>query len=147
MIIIIIILFLQEFFIPALADDFSIEFEWQQVFELAGCFFFLSLIITMSARLAEIRWFVCISKSQRTLCVSFFWTDSGLCIYHLFIWSNLNFLHNSQWIKFPTQSCCVLYSFCANLLLLHIIWLLVSPQSPHNLHLLFCCVLSILALT
>ena len=25
----------------------------------------------------------------------------GLCIYHLFEWSNLNYLHNSQWITFP----------------------------------------------
>ena len=27
-------------------------------------------------------------KSQRILCVSFSKTDSGLCIYHLFVWSN-----------------------------------------------------------
>ena len=38
-----------------------------------------------SGRLAEIRWSVCISKSQRTLCVSFTRTNSGLCIYHLFV--------------------------------------------------------------
>ena len=31
-------------------------------------------------------------------------------------YSNLNFLHNFQWITFPTQSCLLLYSFCANLL-------------------------------
>ena len=29
------------------------------------------------------------------------------------VWSNLNFLHNSQWITFPTMSYLVLYSFCA----------------------------------
>ena len=40
----------------------------------------------------------------------------------------------------------VLYSFCANLLHSLIMWLIVSSLSPHNLHLLFCCVLSILAL-
>ena len=45
------------------------------------------------------------SKSHRSLCVSFSRTDSGLCIYHLFVWSNLNFLHNSQWITLPAQSC------------------------------------------
>ena len=28
-----------------------------------------------------------------------------LCIYQMFVWSNLNFLHISQWITFPTQSC------------------------------------------
>ena len=42
---------------------------------------FFLLTIAMSGRLAKIRWSGCISKSQRTLCVSF----SVLCIYHLFI--------------------------------------------------------------
>ena len=67
--------------------------------------------------------------------------DSGLCIYHLFIWSNLNFLYNSQWITLPKQSCLALYSFCANLL--HSL-IIVSSLSPHNL--VFWCTLSILAL-
>ena len=52
------------------------------------------LIIIRSGLLAEIRWSVCMSKSHRSLCVSFSTTDAGLCIYHLFIWSNLNFLYN-----------------------------------------------------
>ena len=69
-----------------------------------------------------------------------------LCIYHLFIWSNFNFFHNSRWITLPTQSCLVLNSFCANLLHSLIMWLVVLSLSPHNLHLLFSCVLSILAL-
>ena len=43
------------------------------------------LMITRSGRLAEIRWSVSISKSQRSLCVSFSWIDSGLCIHNLFI--------------------------------------------------------------
>ena len=42
------------------------------------------------------------------LCVSFFWWDTGLCIYHLVEWWKLNFLHNSQGVTFPTQSCLVL---------------------------------------
>ena len=46
----------------------------------------------------------------------------------------------------PTQPCLVLYSFCANLLHSLIIWLMVSSLSPHNLHLLFSCILSILIL-
>ena len=103
------------------------------------------LIIIRSGRLAEIRWSVCISKSLRSLWVSFSRIDSKLCIYHLFVWSNLNSLHNYQWITLPTQSCLVLY-FCANLLHSLIIWLMVSSLSPHNLHLLFCCVLTNLAL-
>ena len=50
-----------------------------------------SLFCRLSLSLAEIRWCVCISKSQRILCVSFSRTDSRLCIYHLFIMSNFDF--------------------------------------------------------
>ena len=108
--------------------------------------FFFVLIITRSGRLVEIRWSVCISKPQRSLCVSFSRTDSRLCVYHLFVWSNLNFWQNSEWITFPTQLCLVLYSLCANLLHSLIMWLIVSSLSTYNQHLLFCCILSILAL-
>ena len=52
--------------------------------------FFLSIIIK-SDLLGEIRWSVCMSKSHRSLCVSFSMTGTGLWIYHLFVWSNLNF--------------------------------------------------------
>ena len=109
-------------------------------------FFFFLLIIIRSGLLAEIRWSVCISKSYRSLSVSFSRTGTGLCIYHLLLWSNLNSLHISQWITLPTQSCLALYSFCANLLHSLIMWLMASSLSAHSLHLLFCCVLSILAL-
>ena len=107
---------------------------------------FFLLIIIRSGLLAKIRWSVCMSKSHRSLYVSFSRTGAGLCISHLLVWSNLNFLHFSQWITLPTQSCLVLYSFCANLLHSLIMWLMVSSLSPHNWHLLFCCVLSILVL-
>ena len=50
-------------------------------------FFFLN--VTTSNRLAEIRWYVCISKSNRMLCISFSRTDSGS-----FIWTSLRFWHN-----------------------------------------------------
>ena len=66
------------------------------------------LIIIRSGRLAEIWWSVCISKSQRSLCVSFSKTDCRLCIYYLFVWLNFNFLHNSLWLTLPTQLCLVL---------------------------------------
>ena len=104
------------------------------------------LIMIRSGRLAEIWWSVCISKSQRHLYVPFSWTDSGLCIYHLLVWSNFNISHIFQWITLTTHSCLVLYSFCASLLHSLIMWLIISSLSSHNLHLLFCCVLSILAL-
>ena len=75
------------------------------------------LTITRSGRLAEIRWSVYISKSQRILCVvSFSRTESGLWIYHLLVWSNLNFLHNSQGDHLPHPSCLCFYSFYASLL-------------------------------
>ena len=73
--------------------------------------------------------------------------ESGLYIYHLFVWSNLNFLHNSQWVTLPIQSCLVLYSLWANLLHSLIMCFIVSSLSPRNLHLLFCYALSSLALT
>ena len=79
-------------------------------------FLFCLLIIIRSGLLAEIRWSVCMSKSYRSLRVLFSRTGAGLCIYHLLVWSDLNFLHISLLITLPTQSCLVLYSFCANLL-------------------------------
>ena len=82
---------------------------------LSFFFFFFFLTINRSDRLVRI------SKSQRILCFSFPKTDFGLCKYHLFIWSNFSFLHNSQWITLPTQSCLVLYSLSA---LIYIISLL-----------------------
>ena len=106
----------------------------------------LLLIIIRSGLLAEIRWSVCMSKSHRSLCVSFSRTDAGLCIYHLFVWSNLNFLLISQWITLPTQSCLVFLYFCDNFLHSLTTLLMVSSLSPHSLHLLFCCVLLLLLL-
>ena len=47
------------------------------------------LTITRSGRLAKIRWSVCISKSQRSLWVSFSKRDSGLCLNH---WLNCQIL-------------------------------------------------------
>ena len=76
----------------------------------------LFFIIIRSGLLAEIRWSLCTLKSHRSLCESFSRTSAGFCIYHLFVSLNWNFLHISQWITLPTQSCLVLYSFCANLL-------------------------------
>ena len=109
----------------------------------ASSFFFCWLLLSQVSWLGLGDPFV---KSHGSLCESFSWTGAGLCIYHLLVWSNLNFLHISQWITLPTQSCLVLYSRCANLLHSLIIWLVVSSLSPHSLHLVFCCVLSILAL-
>ena len=87
-----------------------------------------------------------LSKSQRILCILFSRMDSRLCIYHLFMWSNLNFWHSSQLITFLTQSCLLSNSLHAIMLHSLIMWLTISSLSPYNLHLLFCWVLSILTL-
>ena len=102
------------------------------------------LTIMRFNHLAGIRWSVCILKSQGSLFVSFSWADSGLCIYQLFVWSNLDFLPNSQWITFPTLPCLVFLSVLVCCIRLLCDWSFCL--SPHNQHLLFCCVLSILAL-
>ena len=60
-------------------------------------FLFVLLTITRSGRLAEIRWSVCISKSQGILWVSFSKTDSGLCIYHLFGWPTYYHYYYTPW--------------------------------------------------
>ena len=78
--------------------------------------FILFLIIPTSGLLDGIRWSIFISISQRILCVSFSWTDFGLCIYHLILCSNFNLLHDSLWITFPTQSFIILYFFYSSLL-------------------------------
>ena len=44
--------------------------------------------------------FGCQNPIRVFFCVSFSKTDVGLCIHHLLVWANLNFLHNSQWISF-----------------------------------------------
>ena len=61
-----------------------------KVHYLSGSLLFL-LSMTRFGRLSEIRWSVCISRPQRTLCVSFSRADSGLCV-----WSNFISLHNSM---------------------------------------------------
>ena len=77
-------------------------FRFSLIYSVRQVFLFL---LTITSRLVEIKWSVCKSKSGRSLCVSCSRNDTRLCMYHLFIWSNFNFLHNSQWITFPTQSC------------------------------------------
>ena len=101
--------------------------------------------MTWSIRLAEIRWSVCISNSHRILWVIF---KDGFRFVHISFVRMIKskFLHNSQFIPFPTQSCLNLYSFCANLLHSLVMWLIVSSLLPCSACLLFCCVLSIFSL-
>ena len=60
--------------------------------------FYFLLAISTSDCLVDIRLSVYISKSS--LYISISTTDSGFCMYHLFVWSNLNFLHNYNYILF-----------------------------------------------
>ena len=76
---------------------------------------FFLLNITRSGLLAGIKESVCVSKSQRILCVSFSRTDFGLCIYHFVHyvtllrvsqtrvcwWSSRGFLVIASLLKFP----------------------------------------------
>ena len=98
------------------------------------CWLFLGLVFW--PRLGDP--FVC--QSSIGVCMWFSRSDPGKCTDHLFARSNLIFLYNSQWITLPTQFCVVLYTFCANFLHSLITRLIVSSLSPHNQHLLFCCV-------
>ena len=74
---------------------FCFTITWQSP---QSSFFLLSLGLVVWLRLG----FLFVSKSQRSLWVSFSRTNSGLCIYHFFVCSNLKFLHNSAWITSPT---------------------------------------------
>ena len=58
-------------------------------------FFFFLFIIIRSGLLTEITWSVFMSKPHRSLYVSFSRIGAGLWIYHLLVWSNLNFLNIS----------------------------------------------------
>ena len=71
---------------------------------------FILIIITMLVFLPGLG-DLFITQNHREFCVLFSRRDSGLYIFHLVVWSNLNFLHSFQWINFPTQSCLVLFLF------------------------------------
>ena len=61
----------------------------------------LSSTITRSDLLAEIRWFIWLSKSQRILCVLFSRTDSGLCICYIITeWFFINHFRRLYIIRF-----------------------------------------------
>ena len=47
------------------------------------------------------KWSLCISKPERNLYVSFFLTDSGLCIYYLSVWGNFKTV-----AQFPVNPFC-----------------------------------------
>ena len=76
----------------------------QVLFSFLFFSFLFLLTITISGLVVGIKLSVCISKSEIILCVSFSETHPDLCMKHFRVWSNLNFLHDSKWTTFPTQS-------------------------------------------
>ena len=106
---------------------------------------FFLLSITRSGCLVGIRWSFYISKSQKNVCVSFSGIDSGFGINNLFVWSNFNFLYNSQRIISPILLYLLLFSFFFSSLLCSLIMWLIISLLPHKQHFLFCCVFSIFA--
>ena len=87
-----------------------------------------------------------VSQNSREICVSHSPGQILGCAHTIWSYRQISiFFLQFSVNHFPTQSCLVLCSFCANFLHSLIVWVIVSSLSPHNLHLLFCCVLSILA--
>ena len=74
----------------SLSFNFILLSAWTAKSTILQVFFFLMIIIRLGCH-AKIRWSVRISKSQRSLWVSFSRTDFELCIYHLFVWSYFKF--------------------------------------------------------
>ena len=95
-------------------------------------FLLFLLTITRSSLLTRIVRSVCISKSQIILWVPFTRTDSGLYVYYLLVWTNVNLLYNFKWITFPTLSCRVLYFFGTCWLHSLIMWLNILSLSLHE---------------
>ena len=116
---------------------FLFRFLWFSICGLLGNFTFL---FTRPSLLAWIKRPVCITTIPQNLMRLILQNRFLMCIYHLSLWSNFNFLLNSLRITFPTQLFVDL-SFCTSLLHSLIMWLSVSYLS---LHLLFCCVSLIL---
>ena len=109
-----------------------------KVHYLAGSLFLSA--ITWSGHLTEIRW-----SPENFVCLIF---QDGFLVVHIPFICMVKFKLLAQLPVdcFFTLSCLVLYSLCMNLLHSLNMWLIVSSLSSHNLHLLFCCFLSLLVL-
>ena len=59
--------------------------------------------------------------------------DSGLCIYQLVVWWNFNFLHNSQWITFSTQTHLVFTLFALVYCIIIIIIIIIIKRQAERL--------------
>ena len=86
----------------------------------------------------------CVCQRHRGVCVCDSPGQLLFCAYTICSYGQISISCTSP-SGSPCPASCVL-SFGANLLHSLITWLMVSSLSPHSLHLLFCCVLSVLAL-
>ena len=102
--------------LQSVTPSFSCYIVFSSLVRSRDLFLFLFLSVLLCDYLERQSSLFFYPKYKRILCLSFSKTESGLCMYHLFVWSNFSFLHNSQWTTLFTQSCVVLYSFCASLL-------------------------------
>ena len=107
----------------------------RRIYNFGSSFFFFFLITIRSGFLVEVSW-SCVCQSLIGVCVCHSPGQLLGCAYTICSYGQISISCTS-----PSE-----YSFCANLLHSLILWLMVSSLSPHNLHLLFCCILSILAL-
>ena len=115
---------------------------WQILsFTFLFFFFWLSLCLIIWQRLGESLYLKIPEEFKRLILLERYWV-----VRIPFVRISISFSCTISWINLPTQSCRVLYSFWASLLHSLIMWLIVSSLSPHNLHLLFYKVLSILDL-
>ena len=89
-------LFLFFFFFFTFSLSVGHIFQSQFPFVYPGCRFFFYLINTKSGFLSGSEWSICISESQRILCLSFSKADSDWCIYSLSVGSSFNLLHISH---------------------------------------------------
>ena len=105
-------------------------------------FFYFLLIIPRSGLLGKIRWSVS-RKIQKALRITFSRTDSGLWMCHMLVWSNLNFLHNIQWITLshPVMSCFVhflrLFIVFADYVINHFVSITTKSTLAMLLHLIY----------
>ena len=124
---------------------YSVVSHDSKVNKSASLFFSYWLLLTLVVWLTIGDLFV--SQNLRGVCASHSSGSILSCAFTIGSFGQIyNFLHNSHGITFPNQSCLILYSLSASLLHLFIMWLIVSSMSTHNLQLLFCWILSILAL-
>ena len=113
---IIVILLFHIYFCPLVRSKYLPFFSFSLIFTMWSDdkFLYFLLITTRSDSLSSIGWTICWVKSQGIQSVSFSGIYSVLCIDHLSVSSTVHLLQYHQRINLPTQSCLILYSFCAS---------------------------------